>query len=389
MRDYRNNYKWLLWFAPFRALSISAAYLTPFFLEKGFSTSKIFLLQSVFSLAYVVWEIPSGWVSDKIGRSRTIQASVPIAAISMVLYGLSDHFWQFVALEVALAVANGLISGADKALLIDSLKAEGKYHEYVRLSQHINAANFAATALGVPIAVVLIHYFGISSTLVADGVLTAVGGLFVMRLAEAPIHVAEELDATTTWQATRQLLGNKECRWLVALGVILSSSTYMTAWLSAPYYTSIGIPLAWFSVILAIRSVFKAWLARRFHAEWRLPLLMLGYVVLAGLPYLLMATGAVWLVWIVLGHDIVQALHAPPLEKRYNEHIASRYRAMLNSVVNLQSRLAYAALGPIVGLAVDRMGLIHGLAATGLAFSAAAAVAYTKLYQLGSFQERR
>lgn len=48
MGRYKDNAKWLTYFAPFRALSISAAYLTPFSLHNGLNLAQVFLLQSVF-----------------------------------------------------------------------------------------------------------------------------------------------------------------------------------------------------------------------------------------------------------------------------------------------------------------------------------------------------
>jgi len=163
MDRYRENAAWLVRFAPFRALSISAAYLTPFFLQNGLNLSQVFILQSIYSVALLVLEIPGGYVADRFGRAFSIKISAPIAALAMVLYGFSTHYWQFVALELLLAVANSLISGIDTALLLDSLKAEGKERDFVRISQRMNAVGFAATAVSVPLAVVLVHFSGVSN----------------------------------------------------------------------------------------------------------------------------------------------------------------------------------------------------------------------------------
>ncbi len=167
MRHYARNPLWLLRFAPFRGLSVSAAYLVPFFLERGLSLTEIFLLQSIFSVAVVLWELPSGYIADKLGRARTIQVSGPIAVVAMIAYGFSGEFWQMAACELLLAVANGLLSGADQALLYDSLKAEGKESEYERWSKRINSRLFLATALSLPLSIGLVSLFGVAATLIA------------------------------------------------------------------------------------------------------------------------------------------------------------------------------------------------------------------------------
>jgi MFS family permease len=385
-----DNAKWLLCLAPFRALSISAAYLTPFFLEKGMTLSEIFLLQSAFSLAYLLLEVPSGWFADRYGRAFSIRLSAPIAAVSMIAYGFSDHFWQFIVWEIALAVANSLLSGVDTALLTDSLKATGKERQYVRVAQRIDALNYAATAVGVPIAFVLVHFYSISWTLVADGLLMFVGVFFSWKLVEAPrFNGGQEAERLSAWQSARQLARNAEARWLIVLGSVLSLATYLGFWLSAPYYTDLGIPVALFGALLAIRSLWKAWLSHRFHAERQLERSMATYAALAGLVYLAMASGQLWLAWAVLGHDMVQALHKQPVIKRLNGFFHDDHRATLNSVVNLWQRLLYTLAGPLVGLLVDRAGLRAGFIAVGLICSGAAFLALAKLRALQTFRQRR
>ncbi len=387
MFRYQQNAKWLKYFAPFRALSISAAYLTPFFLQNGLSLSQIFLLQSVFSLAYLLWEIPSGYIADRFGRAFSIKLSAPVAAVAMIAYGLSNQLWQFVIWELVLALANGLISGIDTALLHDSLKADNREDEFVRISQRINALGFAATTVGVPIAVLLVKYVSIRSTLIADGLLTLVGMFFAFQLVEAPHpKVNTEAERLSAWHAMKELGQNAEACWLVVLGAALSAATYIAFWLSAPYYTSFGIPAIWFSGILALRSLWKAWLSHRVHQEQHVRRNMYVYAWLALLVYLGMASGQVWLVWIVLGHDMVQALQGQPITAELNKHMHHEFRATMNSLVNLVQRLFYTIAGPLVGLLADKAGLPVAFAATGIACSLLAFLALHRLQTYKTFQ---
>jgi MFS family permease len=390
MDRYKDNAKWLMYFAPFKALSISAAYLAPFFLANGLSLSQVFLLQSIFSVAFLLWELPSGLIADRFGRAFSIKVSAPLAVFAQVAYGFSHQFWQFVVWELVLALANGLISGIDTALLLDSLKADGREKEFVRISQRINAFGFAATALGVPVAIVLVHFVSLGSTLVADGLLLAVGNIFAFKLVEAPrSNGSQEAVRLSAWHAMKQLAHNAEARWLIALGAVLSAATYLGFWLSAPYYTHMGIPVVWFSVLLAIRSLWKAWVSQRFTQERHVERNMVAYTSLAGLVYLAMASGRLWLLWVVLGHDVVQALQGQPITARLNEHIQHEFRATMNSLVNLVQRLIYSLAGPFVGLLADRTSLGTAFAVTGVTVSAVAFIALGRLHKLKTFQERR
>jgi MFS family permease len=387
---YQRNVTWLTCSAPLRNLGISAAYLTPFFLAHGLDLSKVFLLQSIYSVAALLWEIPSGLIADRIGRAFSIKLSVPIATIALISYGFSTQYWQFVVCELVLAIANGLVSGIDTALLYDSLKADGNEKKFVKVSQRINVFSFIATALGVPIAWVLVNNISISSTLVADGVLTGVGAIFAMKLVEAPrSNGSQEAVRLSAWHAIKQLGSNIEARWLVLLGTTLATATYMAFWLSAPYYTHLGISAEWFSVILAGRSLWKALLSHKISQERHLERNMFVYATLVVLVYLGMATSQLWLVWVVLGHDAVQALQSQPITDKLNAHMTHEFRATMNSLVNLVQRLGYSLTGPLIGLLVDATNLGTGFTVTGIVCSALAFLALVRLHKLKTFQERR
>jgi predicted MFS family arabinose efflux permease len=215
-----------------------------------------------------------------------------------------------------------------------------------------------------------------------------VGAYFAFRLHEAPrSDGSQEEERLSAFKAVTQLAHNIEARWLVLLGAILSTATYLAFWLSAPYYQALGIPVVWFSAILAARSLWKAWLSHRGgYDEKRVEKSLIGYIALAGLVYLAMASQQQWLVWAVLGHDVVQVLSSQPLRARLNAHISHRHRATLNSVANLVQRLFYTVAGPLAGLAVDRYGLSTGFVLAGTISSLAATIAFWRLRRLGAFR---
>lgn len=389
-QGYQLNGKWLQWFAPFRDLSVSAAYLTPFFLQNGLSLSATLALQSIFSAVLVLLDIPSGRFADKHGRAFSIKLSVPIGAVAMVAYGFSHHFWQFAILEVLLAVSKSLVSGADTALLTDSLHADNRGNEYVKTAQRIDGLSFAGTAIGLLVAVGLVHYFGIGSTLIADGILSAAGFLFVLRLVEAPHSYSEaEEEQRSLRQVTVELSKRSDVRWLVVLSSVLGVSTLMAFWFAAPYYTALGISTEWFGAILALRSAWKALLSHWPRPAANEQRALVTYAALAGLVYLAMASRQLWLMWAVLGHDIVQARARQPLIHRLNRYIDPWHRAGMNSVINLVQRLVFTVAGPLAGLLIDGFGLRLGFAILGIICSAVAFVALSRLIALNAFHERR
>ncbi len=379
MKSYTSNPKNLLWLAPFNGLTLSSAYIVPFFVMHGLSMTQIMTLQSLFSVAGFLWEVPSGYLADRFGRALCIKLSIPLATVGLLAYGTSSHFWQFALCEVALALSRGLISGVQTALLVDSLAADGRISEYRHYAQRFKALEYASVALGVPVAFVLVRYLGVASTVVGDGVLAAAGIVWALRLREAPRHVADsDVQAESLWHATKMLTARADVRRLLALGSVLSAATYFGFWLSAPYYASVGLPVGLYGLAFALRSAFKAWLSHHF-AHRPLEKLMGVHAVILIVVALCMALRQPWLAWAVLGHDVVQALHEQPITEQLNKHMAPQYRATLNSLSVLIRRSLYAAFGPLLGLAVDRWGVSVGVLVSGVICSAIAACLYVSL----------
>ncbi|HKX72813.1 MAG TPA: MFS transporter [Candidatus Saccharimonadales bacterium] len=393
MHTYRDNPKWLLRFAPFKTLSVSTAFLAPFFMHNGLNQTEIFALQSIFSLAVLLWELPSGYIADKIGRALCIKLSAPVVVVSMIGYGLSDQFWQFVVWELGLALANGLISGADSALLYDSLHKPGQTpaeHQQAaeRATKRMNAYGFAAPVICLPLAMWLAHNVGLGATFIADGLLTGIGLIFVLRLKEAPLVTSAHEEVVPAPKALRMLLGSREVRWLLVLYVSLSTCTYMGAWLATPVYVNMGIPVALFAAILAARNLWKAAWSHWFHPKQNMGRYMTLYVALGAFGFAGMASGNWWLLLLVLGHEIVHALQGPAIMSWLNGHMHSTHRATLNSGVNLLQRLSFTIVGPLAGMAVDTGGLRLGLLATGGLCTLAAGMAVVRLYRLGTFGKK-
>ncbi len=382
-RQYTNNIRWLTWLAPFKDLPISTAFVVPFFLSADLSQAEIFLLQSIFSIVFLLWNIPSGYLSDRYGRAFAIKVGAPIAAIAMTAYGFGDHFWQFALCEVGLAIGEGLISGADQALLIDSLALAKKKCDYVKISQRINSITFAATALSVPIAILLVAKVSLGATLIADGLLLFIAAIIAWRLVDLPAEENSlEKAEFSAWRALLAFLSQTKVRWLLILTIALSSGPYLAFWLTAPYYTSLGIPLVTFSVLLAVRSAWKAWISHHYHEHSHTRRAALVYAGTVGIAFFGMAAQQIWLIWVVLGHDVVESLQGPPIIERINQYVAQQYRATLNSVVGISQRLVYMVIGPLLGWTVDKAGLQNGLLIAGVACSAVSFLAIGRLIRL-------
>ena len=78
-------------------------------------------------------EIPTGVIADRFGRKTSMILGSLVLSIAALIYGSIPHFYNFLFSEFLFAVGITLISGADKAILYDSLKENNQEHLSIKI----------------------------------------------------------------------------------------------------------------------------------------------------------------------------------------------------------------------------------------------------------------
>ena len=108
----------------YRLLSTSYLFLPvliTFFVSRGLDFTHIALLNSVYALTAIVFEVPTGALADRFGRCRAMMLGSLLMAIGCVVDFNGRDFWTFALGEGLLALGMTLTSGADSAYLYDLL----------------------------------------------------------------------------------------------------------------------------------------------------------------------------------------------------------------------------------------------------------------------------
>lgn len=381
---------------------------TPFFVptivlfwqSKGLSMLDIYLLQGVFAVAVVCLEVPTGMVADRLGKRQSLLAAVSLYALGFCVYGLSHGFWAFLGVEILLALAMSLYSGADSALLYDTLKALGREHEYKRREGRAKGLQMASFALANLIGGFVGAY---SPTLTLW--LSAIGpaiGLFVVwglvEVQEPGAKAAKEAEDTRSirqeWQAYKTLLQesvrfvwrHQWVRWQIMFLALLTGSSTWLLWMYQPYMTYSGLPVWMFGVAFALYNLFAAMSSQMAHRlEQRCgetgSILLLFLLQLE--PLLLMASVVgIWSFLFVLGHQAVRGMARPLVSDKILRYTYADKRATVLSLGSLSARLFFALTAPIVGLVTQHSSIeasLLGQAALLLVLSLALFALYLRI----------
>ena len=126
--------------------------LVLFLIAKGLSFTEIMVLQSISAVAVVLFEVPTGAVADKIGRKESILLGALLWAISLGFYVVGKSFPMFILAEVIFSLGATFKSGADNALIYDSLKVMGREKEFQSIEGKARSFALYAQAVGSIIA---------------------------------------------------------------------------------------------------------------------------------------------------------------------------------------------------------------------------------------------
>ncbi len=116
------------------ALHIAGASWVALLAARGFSVFEIGILESIFHVVSMCFEIPSGAVADAFGRKRTMAASEALMILSILGMLCSGTFWTVAAAIGISALSYNMASGTREALAYDTLKENGQEQEYDRFA---------------------------------------------------------------------------------------------------------------------------------------------------------------------------------------------------------------------------------------------------------------
>ena len=363
------------------------------FLDYGLTIGQLSILNFVWAVAIIGLEVPSGAIADQFGRRPLLIGAASFMVVEMALLAFvplgnpTILFVVFLINRVLSGAAEASASGADEALVFDSLAAENRTPEWPRVLERLGrwssfAFLFVMILGGVVYDANLLHrvagFIGLDVNFnpkvtmrfpVYLTLLNALGALVVtLRMKEPPREIADAGPASLagSFALIRRvmvwLLRSPLALFLLAAGLLHDSIIRLIMTLGSNYYRLIEIPTAWFGIIGAAFGLFGffvptlgRWLVARCSIGFNFLLLAgLTFGGLLGLMLRLPWYGVIFSV--VLG--IVMGLLNFFLSNYLNALVDSSERATVLSFRGLAFNMGYGLVSVLFA------GLMRHLAST-------------------------
>ncbi len=360
------NLRLFPWFSALAFTPCFVPVVVLFWQDNGLDLEQVFWLQGLFALAVVVLEVPTGMVADRLGKRTSLLYGEAALLAGLGLYGLGTGFWTFLLAEVVLALGAALFSGADSALLYDTLKALDRVDEYAEREGRAKGWQLlmfaAANLVGGFVAEVDLRWTWWCS-MVGPVCALVVATRFVEVASTDP---AERPAPTALLRDALRFVGkHRLVRWYLSLFGLLTGSAIWLLWLYQPYMQLTGLPIWAFGGAFAIFNLTAALAARQAAAfDRRLgprgALVGLGVLQLLPLACMALVLGPFSFLF-VLGRQAVRGLGRPILSDRVLAYTYADKRATVLSLGALGGRLFFAATAPLVGAVTEARGLVASL----------------------------
>ncbi|WP_255171014.1 MFS transporter [Natrononativus amylolyticus] len=239
-----------------------------YFLSQGLSFTQIVILEAVYNLTTLLGEIPTGYISDRVGRRPSLLIGTVLITVTLVGIGLANSFAELLVLYVFWSMGYNFRSGSEDAWLYDSLTDLSESERFA----HVRGRGEAlALAIGAVASVVggYLAGFDLSYPFFVAAAIMGVGIVVVLSMPEPRsyrVQGSDSLQFTESIHIIRQTVENRSIRAFILYYFILFSAVlYVTSIFLQPVFEEaaleMGVPrgqveplLGWFYAVVSLLS---------------------------------------------------------------------------------------------------------------------------------------
>ncbi len=362
----QNNIRTIYLLGFFHSFMVVIPVFVPLLQGYGLSMSQVLQTQALFALTIALCEVPSGYLADLWGRKQAILVGSCLNAAGFLSLLWADTFVDFLLYEFILGLGFSLISGADLALLYDTevhlseRGLPGGAGAGKSLSRLIAIEAGASGIAGITASVLLLW------SLDAVVLVQAITGIAPLCLALGLVEVPRpQVSGGHRGNAKRilelLLFGKPVVLWTAFAIAVFGLLAVYVFWAYQKYWEVQGIPIGHFGYIWAAFAITVSVSARYASAlEQRIGtgqvLCLIGVLPLVGL--LGMTAFAGWS-GVVFGFavQLARGLSMSLFYEALNRRVPGDFRATVNSLVSLAVRAVFIVTGPLLGYALDAVGV--------------------------------
>jgi MFS family permease len=330
------------------AMELTISIFLLFLLANNLSMTQVMTLETIFIAIVLLLEVPSGAFADLFGRKLSVALAMLCASIGFVIFGFGTNYWIFLIAQIFIAFGWALNSGADSALIYDSLKEIKEESKYVKIygkGSFLQLFTYAGSAL---ISGFLAVYLGYRNLFFITAIIFFISFIIGLTFKEPPIHkkVHEKNYFKHLIEAIRFSYNHKVVRNLIIYFGMFAALGHLTWFLIQPFYEQstlpkyiVGIATFLYFVTAGLGNLTAEKFIKRIKEEKLLIIILL----IASLSFIgIFFVNKLFALLLISLMSFVCGVRDIFVNKGINEHTDSHYRATVVSIQSMSKSLMYA-----------------------------------------------
>lgn len=352
--DMAGNVSLYPWFKFSRSLVFWQAVWFLYF-QTELSAVEAILLYAIYDVGTTVLEVPSGYMSDLLGRRFTLIASAIAGFGGAVLLAVGSSFEVFALAQVLLGASAAFASGTDSALLYESLTAIDRQNEIERQEMRAWRFSFAALALSAVVGGVL--SFQTNTLPFVAGAAAFAAALVISLLFKEPARhqiATTRLGELARLHSLKRSLTEPVLIWLFVLVVLMYVFSHIPFVFGQPFIlealketgfeSKAPIVSGLVSALMMVLSVITSLIAPRLRDWLGLPaMLLLAFSMQIALCGILALTNDAIAIALLFFRMVPDSLSKPFVLARVQPMLRDDSRATYMSLQSFCGRLFFAA----------------------------------------------
>ena len=334
--------------------------------ERGLTLGEALLFEAVYSAVVIATELPTGMVADRFGRRISLLIGTAAIIVAFLAFGTGTSLAILVIAYALFGVGETSHSGADTAMLYDSLKVVGREEDFTAWHGKLNALVAGGIGLFTIAGSLMVRWWPLWTPIILSALLTLPALFLAWRFTEPPRSEEDERHSylETGRQALRLVWRTRALLWAMVLMASTSVAIAAMAVLQQHLLREAGVPIWGIGLFVAGQlgvAAIGSWMAAPI-GRW-LGLRRIFWLMPLG-SALGLAAGAPGLV-VLYPLFIFAAFGWNVMYPHFTEYLARRtttgVRATVISLANVMSGLASIVIVPLTGFGLDRIGVASAL----------------------------
>jgi MFS family permease len=379
-RSMERNLRLLGWWWWLRVFWLGEAIWVVYLTEKhGLTLGQVLLFQAAYAGTVLLTEVPSGILADRFGRRRVLLAAGLLFMVGLVTFGLGEGLLLLIAAFAAFGISDAAISGADSAMLYDSLQPLRRTGEFEPRMGRLNASLMAAFAGMTVAGSLMVRWTPLSTPILLSALLMIPSLFFVMKMREPPRSGGHSSLRSIGSGALKQILTTRSMWSVVLLNTVTTLAFVLMAIVQQPVLLSFGLPVWSLGIFVAIQmlvgaggSYIAGWMGKRLG----LRPVFLFVPLISSLSLLAGVSDWPWMYGFFMLPAAGFHLVFPHASGFLARRVGEGERATVISMASMVASTATVMVTPALGLLVDRASLDAGLIAASLGLATLGLLAY-------------